>query len=69
MKPIPLTIKEFLKTPYQLTKGQVEYYDKNRFIKLKQVLNEETIAFYNTEISEQVAAMNTTQTSLLVERK
>jgi ectoine hydroxylase-related dioxygenase (phytanoyl-CoA dioxygenase family) len=64
MKPIPLTIKEFLKTPYQLTKEQVEYYDKNRFIKLKQVLNEETIAFYNTEISEQVAAMNTTQTSL-----
>lgn len=64
MKPIPLTIKEFLKIPYQLTKEQVEYYDKNRFIKLKQVLNEETIAFYNTEISEQVAAMNTTQTSL-----
>lgn len=58
MKTTPTSIIEFLKKPYSLTQDQIDFYQKNRFIKLKQVLNEETIAFFNEIITQQVNAMN-----------
>ena len=64
---IPSTITNFLESPYPLTKEQIEFYQKNRFIKLKQVLNEETLAFYNKVITERVNQMNT-ETAKLEER-
>lgn len=58
MKTTPTSIIAFLEKPYSLTQDQIDFYQKNRFIKLKQVLNEETIAFFNEVISQQVKAMN-----------
>jgi len=64
MKTTPTSIIEFLEKPYSLTQDQIDFYQKNRFIKLKQVLNEETIRFFNEVITEQVNAMNQEDTPL-----
>jgi len=64
MKTTPTSIIEFLKKPYSLTQDQIDFYQKNRFIKLKQVLNEETIRFFNEVITQQVNAMNQEDTPL-----
>ncbi|MBS1620515.1 MAG: phytanoyl-CoA dioxygenase family protein [Bacteroidetes bacterium] len=64
MTSIPSSIVDFLQQPYHLTEEQIGFYDKNRYIKLKEVFNDETLQFYNTIISEQVAKMNTVTTAL-----
>lgn len=64
MQTIPNSIKEFLDTPYSLNQDQIDFYQKNRFIKLKEVLNQETVAYFNQVISDQVNAMNQEQTAL-----
>ena len=64
---IPNSIKESLETHYALTDEQIEFYQKNRFIKLKQVLNEETLVFFNGVISHQVAKMNS-ETTMIEDR-
>ena len=64
MPQLPEQIRHFLETPYPLTQAQIAFYEQQRFIKLKQVLNAETIAFFNEVISEQVAVMNQEQTAL-----
>ena len=56
-----------LTTDYELSQEQIEFYEKNRFIKLKNVFDAETLEFYNKIISEQVEKMNTV-TSQLEER-
>lgn len=48
-----------LHSAYSLTAEQVQFYQKNRYIKLKQVFSAETIAFFNEVISRKVAKMNT----------
>ncbi|MEZ0538287.1 phytanoyl-CoA dioxygenase family protein [Fibrella arboris] len=47
-----------LETPYELTTEQINFYQKNRFIKLKNVFDAATLTQYNKLISEQVAKMN-----------
>ncbi|WP_339333112.1 MULTISPECIES: phytanoyl-CoA dioxygenase family protein [unclassified Croceitalea] len=47
-----------LKEPYQLNKAQVEFYEKNAYIKLKEVLTPDIIKHFNTVISEKVAELN-----------
>jgi ectoine hydroxylase-related dioxygenase (phytanoyl-CoA dioxygenase family) len=47
-----------------LSQEQIDFYQKNRFIKLKEVLNLETIQFFNEAISKQVNEMNQEQTAL-----
>ena len=64
MPQLPEQIRHFLETPYPLTQAQIAFYEQQRFIKLKQVLNAETIAFFNEVISEQVAVMNHEQSAL-----
>jgi ectoine hydroxylase-related dioxygenase (phytanoyl-CoA dioxygenase family) len=64
MPQLPEQIRHFLETPYPLTQAQIAFYGQHRFIKLKQVLNAETIAFFNEVISEQVAVMNHEQSAL-----
>ncbi|WP_445454744.1 phytanoyl-CoA dioxygenase family protein [Flavobacterium sp. 25HG05S-40] len=64
MPTTPTSILEFLEQPYQLTEEQLAFYDKNKFIKLKHVLNAETIAYYNKAITQQVNAMNQEATPL-----
>jgi ectoine hydroxylase-related dioxygenase (phytanoyl-CoA dioxygenase family) len=58
------SISEFLNEPYSLSQEQIDFYQKNRFIKLKEVLNLETIQFFNKAISKQVNEMNQEQTAL-----
>jgi ectoine hydroxylase-related dioxygenase (phytanoyl-CoA dioxygenase family) len=53
------SILSFLQQPYSLTAEQISFYQKNRFIKLKSVLNEESIQFFNKAITERVNKMNT----------
>lgn len=64
MPQLPEQIRYFLETPYPLTQVQIAFYAQHRFIKLKQVLNAQTIAFFNEVISKQVALMNQEQTAL-----
>ena len=53
------SIKNFLQEPYQLTKEQIDFYQENKYIKLKQVLNEETLNLFNDAISKRVEILNT----------
>ncbi|MBC7407516.1 MAG: phytanoyl-CoA dioxygenase family protein [Arcicella sp.] len=53
-----------LSTPYPLSQNQVDYFQTNRFIKLKDVFDADTLAYYNEVISKQVEKMNTTITKL-----
>jgi ectoine hydroxylase-related dioxygenase (phytanoyl-CoA dioxygenase family) len=53
-----------LDQPYKVSEEAVAFYQKNRFIKLKNVFDAETLAHYNAVISKQVALMNTTTTAL-----
>lgn len=46
-------------TPYSLTKEQIDFYQANRFIKLKQVFDEPTISYFNEVITLRVEQMNT----------
>ena len=64
MQILPFSIKEHLDNPYPLRHDQIDFYQKNRFIKLKQVLNEETLSFFNDAISKQVALLNQEQSAL-----
>jgi ectoine hydroxylase-related dioxygenase (phytanoyl-CoA dioxygenase family) len=64
MQTIPKPIADFLDKPYELTRKQIEFYQANRFIKLKAVLPPEAVAFFNVVISQQVELMNTEQTAL-----
>jgi ectoine hydroxylase-related dioxygenase (phytanoyl-CoA dioxygenase family) len=53
-----------LDTPYILSPEQVEFYQKNRFIKLKNVFDADTLAHYNDLITRQVAQTSTVTTTL-----
>lgn len=67
MNQIPDAVRKLLETPYALSAAQISFYQTYRFIKLKQVLNEETLAFYNAVITDCVNRLNT-QTLALHER-
>jgi hypothetical protein len=62
--PIPSSILTFLNENYKLTNDQVNFFQQYRYIKLKQVLNDETLEFFNTAITERVNKMNTVTTSV-----
>lgn len=64
---IPVSIEEALGKPYKLTQEQIDFYQENRFIKLKDVLNAETLQYFNIIITERVARMSTV-TSKVEER-
>lgn len=54
MSPIPISIHTFLQEPYPITNDQISFFDKNRFIKLKQVLNKEAVEFFANRITQKV---------------
>ena len=58
MAHIPSSVAALLQKPYTLTQEQIDFYQKNRYIKLKQVFDAETIAFFNQAISSQVSKMS-----------
>ena len=45
---------DILDQEYTLTNDQIQFYEENRFIKLKNVLTPEIIQFFNTVITEKV---------------
>lgn len=49
---------DLLDQPYSLPSQAIEFYQKNRFIKLKNVLDGETLAFFEQRISEKVSELN-----------
>ncbi|MDP4685955.1 MAG: phytanoyl-CoA dioxygenase family protein [Salibacteraceae bacterium] len=55
---------ELLDTPYQLNQEHIDFYEKNKFIKLKNVFDKETLAVLNTIISEKVNELNTEETPI-----
>lgn len=54
----------FLDMPYSLTQEQVDFYQKNRYIKLKDVLNEPVLAHFNKVISDRGEKMKDVQVPL-----
>lgn len=64
MSSIPSTLLESLAKPYELSLEQIEFFQKNRFIKLKQVFDQETITYFNEAIGKRVALMNKEHTPL-----
>lgn len=47
-----------LHQPYSLTSDQIQFYQKNKFIKLKEVLDEKTLQYFNSVISKKVDELN-----------
>jgi len=64
MSSIPSTLLASLAKPYELSLEQIEFFQKNRFIKLKQVFDQETITYFNEVIGKRVALMNKELTPL-----
>lgn len=56
--------KHTFEQEYPLTKEQIAFYKKNRYIKLKHVFDRETLDHFNTVISQQVTALNVDQLPL-----
>ena len=55
---------ENLTQPYTLSEEQIEFYRTNQYIKLKQVFDAETIAYFNEVIGQKVEELNDNHTSL-----
>jgi ectoine hydroxylase-related dioxygenase (phytanoyl-CoA dioxygenase family) len=49
---------EQLNTPFELDEAAVQFYQQNGYVKLKQVLSEEIIAFFDEEITNLVFKLN-----------
>ncbi len=64
MNTIPQDVVTFLSKPYELTEAQISFYRENRFIKLKEVLSPDAVAFFNSVITERVNLMNQETRSL-----
>lgn len=64
MNYIPNSVFTFLQESYELSKEQIDFYNEYRYIKLKDVLNPETLVFFNAEITKQVNKMNTVNVAL-----
>ncbi|MFN8845058.1 MAG: phytanoyl-CoA dioxygenase family protein [Chryseotalea sp.] len=64
MVSLSTAISSHLHQPYALSEEQINFYRENRFIKLKNVLNVETIEFFNDSITKQVNEMNDEHTAL-----
>lgn len=64
MNNISQNIVENLAQPYPIAGEQIDFFQKHRYIKLKHVLDDETLAFFNRAISDQVNRMKTANVPL-----
>ena len=64
MSLLPSSIRDFLRQPYELSQEQIEFYQRNKFIKLKKMLNDETLQYYAEVITDKVNEMNKETRSL-----
>lgn len=67
MATIPAAVREELQEAYLLTAEQIDFYQRNQFIKLKQVFSAAALDFFNGLITRRVEALNT-QTVALADR-
>lgn len=51
-------MKNTLDQPYELSQEAIDFYEKNRYIKLKNVFDAESLAYYGQKISQKVAELN-----------
>ena len=51
-------MKNILDQPYELSQYAIDFYQKNRYIKLKNVFDADTLAYYGDKISQKVAELN-----------
>ncbi|MCB0427315.1 MAG: phytanoyl-CoA dioxygenase family protein [Mangrovimonas sp.] len=49
---------EILNSPYILKQEQIDFYQKHRYIKLKEVLDAETLSYFNVLITKKVEELN-----------
>ncbi len=61
---VPASILAFLNEHYQLSEKEIDFYNQYKFIKLKQVLNEETIFFFSNHIKKRVEELSIEKKSL-----
>lgn len=59
-----MVLTDILNESYSISGEQIEFYQKHRYIKLKQVLDKETLQYFNTVISEKVDELNDQKTPL-----
>jgi len=59
-----MSINEVLNKPYTLTQEQIDFYKTYKYIKLKQVLDVETLFCYNILITKKVEELNNVLTPL-----
>ncbi|MFZ9613687.1 MAG: phytanoyl-CoA dioxygenase family protein [Crocinitomicaceae bacterium] len=64
MMTIPDAVQQKLNEPYVLNAAHIAFYRKNQFIKLKDVLDGDSLAYFNELISEQVDKMHTENIAL-----
>lgn len=64
MPSIPKSIVNAIDAPFALSPQQVSFFEKNRFIKLKQVLDTDAIHFFNEVISSKVSQTKTVMASM-----
>ena len=51
-------MNNLLNQPYQLSQESVDFFQKNRYIKLKNVFDANTLAYFGDAISKKVAELN-----------
>ncbi len=61
---IPDGVLTLLDKPYPLSRDQVDFYQENRFIKLKHVFDQATIEYFNARITAKVMELNTVKSDL-----
>jgi ectoine hydroxylase-related dioxygenase (phytanoyl-CoA dioxygenase family) len=61
---LPSAIQNNLRKFYELSKEQIDFYQINSYIKLKTVLDESTLEFFNEVITQRVTKMNAVETPM-----
>ena len=59
MNSMPSNVSSVLEEPFLLSTEQINFFRQNGFVKLKNVLSPEAIAYLNTTISDEVQRLNT----------
>lgn len=62
--PLPSSLIQELNHPYLLPAEAIQFYERNKFIKLKNVLSEDALKYFNTIISDLVNKLNTVKTEI-----
>ena len=65
----PENIQNFLSTPYHITNEQIRSYEKNGYVKLKQVMTHEALVFYRDLIGMAVGHVFKNDKRLLSEKR